>query len=410
MKDINEISVSSIIDSAMESIRFHDITMAYEYLWTAKKYEPENAEILNLLALCHFTWGDFEKAEASWKKVMELDAANSEASSFLSDLHSPSFQFWLKKYYEAVNQVENRHYEEAQYLLWNLLKENDGFVGVYQLLGLSCLATSEKNTARKVWQKGLEIDCSNQLLLNYLELVIPDTAPRIGGKEPEPTRFSWQQLLSKKMLAWGVAGVLCLALILQSGIFFLAKQDKEALIHDMQTQIALLNQNIARSTSNTPVFAQYNEAGLVGSSAKNNEEIAAGGADIDDSKESHYYMEGYNAYLCGNLQKAYSNLGMVVEMNTHSYRNREALYYLALLHYLANDYDNAENKFVKYLDDYPDTNYFDESLYYLGCIYQAKGQNDKALQFYTKLQEVAPHSGYLTASAVKNVIQANNKQ
>lgn len=406
MKDINDVSVSSIIDSAMESIKVHDITMAYEYLWTAKKYEPENVEIIKLIAQCHYIWGDFEKAEASWEKVLELDPSNYEASGRLLAFRSPSFQFWLKKYYEAVNQVENRHYEEAQNLLWNLLRENDDFVGLYQLLGLSCLATSDKNTARKVWRRGLEIDSTNQLLLNYLELVIPDPVPEVAAEEVAEAKFNWKQMLSKKWLAWGIAGALCLALVIQSCIFYLAKQSKEAVIHDMQTQISLLNHNIAEASTNTPVFAKYNEASFLASSVKNSEEIGAGGSDIDNSRESHYYTAGYNAYLSGDLKKACSNLGMVVEMNSHSYRNREALYYLALVNYISDDYENAESKFIKYLNDYPNTNYFDESLYYLGCIYQETGQCDKALETFNKLREVVPQSGYLTSRQVKNLIQA----
>lgn len=409
MKDINEVSVSSIIDSAVENMRLHDITMAYEYLWTAKKYEPENVEIINLIAQCQYIWGDFDKAEASWEKVLELDPSNYEASARLAAFRSPSFQFWLKKYHEAVNQVENRHYEEAQYLLWNLLRENDDFVGVYQLLGLSCLATSDKNTARKVWLRGLEIDSSNQLLLNYLELVIPGQTQDVVTEEVVEQIPVWKRMLSKRWLAWGMAGALCLALLIQSGMFFLAKQKKEARIHDMQTQIALLNRNIAEASSNTPVFVQSNKASFLSSSVQSNEEIGVGGSDIDNSREGHYYIAGYNAYLSGDMKTACSNLGMVVEMNSHSYRNREALYYLALVNYIAGNYEEAVSKFNKYLSDYPNSNYFDESLYYLGCIYQEKGQNDKAVESFNKLREVVPQSGYLTSRQVKKLIQANQE-
>ncbi|MEN6324703.1 MAG: tetratricopeptide repeat protein [Syntrophomonas sp.] len=409
MKDINEVSVSSIIDSAVENIRLHDITMAYEYLWTAKRYEPENVEIINLLAQCYYIWGDFEKAEASWEKVLELDSSNYEASARLLAFHSPSFQFWLKKYHEAVNQVENRHYEDAQYLLWNLLRENDDFVGVYQLLGLSCLATSDKNTARKVWLRGLEIDSSNQLLLNYLELVIPDQTPEVAAEVVVEQRSAWKRMLSRKWLAWGIAGALCLALLIQSGMFFWAKQNKEARIHDMQTQIALLNRNMAEASSNTPVFVHHNEASFLSSSVEENEEIGLGGSDIDNSQESHYYLAGYNAYLSGDLKTACSNLGMVVEMNSHSYRNREALYYLALINYISRDYEAAVSKFKKYLNDYPNSNYFDESLYYLGCIYQEKGQNEKAIESFNKLREIVPQSGYLTSRQVKKLVEAKQE-
>ncbi|MDD2619521.1 MAG: tetratricopeptide repeat protein [Syntrophomonadaceae bacterium] len=407
MKDINDISICSMIDSAIENIRLHDVTMAYESLWEAKKHEPDNVEIINLLAACHYIWGDFEKAEAAWERALELDASNSEANDRLSAFRSPSFQFWLKKYYEAVNQVENRHYEDGQYLLWQLLKENDTFVGVYQLLGLSYLATSDKNTARKVWLRGIELDRSNQLLLNYLDLVIPNPTPVLVTEEAGKAESVWKGIRSRKWLAWGVAGILCLALILQSGLYILAKQSKEVMINDMQTEIALLNQKIAQKSSDVPVFTQYNKASFLENSVSNDGESAAGGSDIDSSQESYYYIEGYRAYLDGDSKKARSNLGMVVEMNTHSYRNREALYYLALIHYLSADYESAENKFIKYLNDYPESNYFDESLFYLGCLYQSKGENDKALEIFKKLQEMVPQSGYLTARVVQDVIKTN---
>ena len=105
------------------------------------------------------------------------------------------------------------------------------------------------------------------------------------------------------------------------------------------------------------------------------EELSSEGSAYDIEQEKHYYKTGYQACLSKEDWKAaISNLrNTIVSIGSGSYIHQEALYYLALTYYVSNDYDNGLHYFEQYLVEFADTNYTDESLYYLGCAHYSKG-------------------------------------
>jgi len=94
----------------------------------------------------------------------------------------------------------------------------------------------------------------------------------------------------------------------------------------------------------------------------------------------------------------------VVAMQTHSYLNREALYYLARINYLNMDYKNAEKYYLKYLKEFPDSNYYDDSLFYLGCVYHFLGKGDRSVKIFQRLKELEPRSGYVHTELFQEVM------
>jgi len=400
-------SITSLSEQAAEKILEHDITGAYEILVEAIKADVENIEILNLIARCYFLWGDFERAELCWKKVLELDTANPEASLSLEDLQDPPFQFWLKRYYEALNQVENRNYEAARNALWELLQEKDCFVGIYQLLGLCYLAEADRYSARRVWIRGLEWDTSNKPLLNYLNIYEEDASNAVELDEVSEKWIHWPAL-PRIRIAWLLSGVLCTVLLVQ-GVSYLAGQrdyDSKQSGKNKQ-QVEYFQEKIEKGNQPQMVLAEKQAVGFLPEEVKNRgEENSMAGADYDLEQEKWYYSEGYQAYLAGDYKKATSNLGMVVSMQSKSFLHREALYYLARVYYINSDFKNAEKYFLDYTRDFPSTNYYDESLFYLGCIYYFDQQEDKARQALERLREVVPDSGYLTSKMAITLLGA----
>jgi outer membrane protein assembly factor BamD (BamD/ComL family) len=76
-------------------------------------------------------------------------------------------------------------------------------------------------------------------------------------------------------------------------------------------------------------------------------------------KEEHYYYSGYEAYDKQDWVQAIDRLGTVVKMQTGSYLNREALYFLARTYYLQENYTKARQYFTQYLAELPASNYYD---------------------------------------------------
>ncbi len=396
-----------VLEKAKAKLLQHDITEAYEILVETMKTDHENNQVLNLIARCYFIWGDFTRAELSWRRVLELDAKNTEASLSLEDLNDSYFQSWLKRYYDALKQVESRNYKEARKSLWELLQEKDCFVGLYQLLGLCYIAEADHHTARKVWSEGLKRDLSNKPLLSYLDIYREDIQDRVmEGEAVDKKWIHWPAPPGKKA-TWLLSGLLCTVLLVQGINYLVGQKGNIPKRTDIiQQQAKHLQEEIGKGDYVQMVMAEKRGAGQVAEEGGNNigVENTMAGADYDVEQEKWYYCEGYQAYLEGNYKKAASNLGMVVSMQSKTYIHREALYYLARVYYLNSDYKNAEKYFSDYIRDFPSSNYYDESLFYLACIYHHGKQEDKAIKSLETLRDTIPDSGYLSSKIAKTIL------
>lgn len=378
----------------------HDVSTALTMLLEAVENNPDNVEIINLIASCYYILGEFEKAEACWERVIELDSSNAEACSQLDGFRSPSFQFWLKRYYEALGLVECKKYDDAKSIFRKLLEENDKFVRIYQLVGLCYLACGDKKSAEKFWQKGLEMDISNTSLLNYLNGSPENKTESVLEKDMHKSRKPYV----KNRIIWATAGILCAVVIVQAGIMIKTNRTSNETIQDIQNKISVLSEEIEQQKNSQPVITLSDNKDLFDDGAIKNDESIMAGSEYDTKQEGYYYEKGYNAYLNDDWKTAASNLGVVVAMQTHSYLNREALYYLARINYLNMDYKNAEKYYLKYLKEFPDSNYYDDSLFYLGCVYHFLGKGDRSVKIFQRLKELEPRSGYVHTELFQEVM------
>ena len=404
MKEMEGKTGNELYNTALEKTCKHDISSALDDLLKGLELAPEDLEIINLVAYCYYVLADFETAEACWQRVLQIEPQNKTAIFRLNDFQSPSFQFWLKRYNAAIKEVENKNYDSARDGLRQLLEEHEGFVGVYQILGLCYLAASDKSNARKAWQKGLEFDLSNSSLLTYLNEEEKKNNPVLTHSEGKKKWPMPSLLLNRNNLAWLLAGILCMTVLLQSGLYLNSKRISKNTIADMKIQIEELNtrageENLADSGNMNDGFMADNEIVI------EDEETAMAGSYYDMGQEKHYYNEGYSAYLEGNWKKAASNLEMVVAMQSKNYLNREALYYLARVYYLNSDYENAQKYYLRYVNEFPESNYTDDSLFYLGCIYHFTACRDKAIEYFKKLQELEPQSGYVMTKIFQELME-----
>ncbi|NLB51989.1 MAG: tetratricopeptide repeat protein [Syntrophomonadaceae bacterium] len=160
--------IDSLMDFSLQLIRGHKISKAINLLYKVLQEEPRNLQALNLLADCFFKVGQFSQAAETWKMVLKYDKYNNNALEKLKHFDRPSFQYWLKRYNEALKLIANRRYDKAKAILHSLLLEYDGFVKVYELLGLCYWEDSQESMALRLWEKGLQIDQSYALITEYI--------------------------------------------------------------------------------------------------------------------------------------------------------------------------------------------------------------------------------------------------
>ena len=403
----NEIrQVETMVEKALAKMHDHDISGALEELLQAAEMEPENVRIINLIGSGYLILGEFDRARACWEMVLRIDEGNTDASNRLEACTAPAFQSWLKRYHNAMTKMDSRNYKLAAELLRQLMEENDGFVSLYELLGLCYLAISEVEMAKKVWQKGLQLDRTNKALLSYLE---DRKSNQTIAREQIITSSRQVAATSNKRsfryygLVLGAAGVLCLALLIPTSHFITQKQGN-ALKPSTTQEKNISSEQQENDSSNVMAVTK----GLSFSSNASGENTSASSNSKKNEQsnlpEEIYYNKGLAAYLKADWEQASANLKEVVNMQSGSYLNREALYYLARTKYLSRNLDEAKKYYLRYLKEFPASNYYDDSLYYLGCIYHCSGDDKEARKVFKQLEQIEPDSGYLSTSLFKEVM------
>lgn len=399
--------VETMVEAALLKMHNHDISAALEELLQAVEIEPENVKIINLIASCYFIRGEFDRAIACWEMVLRLDEANKDAQIRLRSATSPAFQSWLKRYREALARMESRSYQQAVKELRQLMEENDGFVSLYELLGLCYLALSEVEKAKKVWQKGLQLDKGNKSLLGYLE---SRKGNRVLAREQITIKNKQVAAVKEKHgsryygLAWAAAGVLCLALLIPTSYYIDQKQVGALKTQTIQKKIMSPVQATKKITNLAPVMAPASKLEFSDNASGEERQTDVGKEGKNDPSEELYYNKGLAAYLRADWKSAATNLGKVVDMQSGSYLNREALYYLARTKYLGGELDEARKYYLKYLQEFPDSNYYDDSLYYLGSVYHRSGDDKAARKVFKELQTMEPESGYLSTTLFEQLM------
>lgn len=399
--------VETMIEAALGKMHNHDISAALEELLQAVEIEPENVKIINLIASCYFIRGEFDRAIACWEMVLRLDEANKDAHIRLRFSTSPAFQSWLKRYRETLARMESRNYQQAVTELRQLMEENDGFVSLYELLGLCYLALSEVEKAKKVWQKGLDLDRSNKSLLGYLESRKENRVlvrEQIAISHKEVAAVKEKHGFRYYGLAWATAGILCLALLIPTSYYIDQKQVRTLKTQTVQKKIMSPIQGSKKTSDVATVMASTSKLEFSDNASGEERQVDLEKEGKNDLNEELYYNKGLAAYLRADWQSAATNLGNVVAMQSGSYLNREALYYLARTKYLGGELDEARKYYLKYLKEFPDSNYYDDSLYYLGSIYHRSGDDKAARKMFKELQTLEPESGYLSTTLFKQLM------
>ncbi|MGI6469649.1 MAG: tetratricopeptide repeat protein [Syntrophomonadaceae bacterium] len=386
------------LELAAAKMEAHEISAALAVL--NDHADEADVKWLEMAGECCFLLGDFEQAVTWWEQARESKTASSAVLKRLAEVKKPSFQFWIKRFDEAIDQMERKNYAAALDILQELKLERDGFVSLYQLLGLCYLANGDRVRAQQAWNKGLAIDSSNEKLLGYLAATTSferSTLPQA----PESFRFGSKQKKDRK--PWQlIAGAACLMLLLGGVAWY-----NNALPAFSRQQVKVPAEGLFGNEDISPAAQVEQEmaaAKLSGPPAVGEDEM--GGSFYDQEQERFYYEKGLNAYLRSDFKTAANNLGMVVAMGSQDYLHREAQYYLARIAFLQKDYQRAERLYNDYLNLFPNSNYYDDSLFYLGWVYYEMGQVDKTRECFQRLKDLEQPVGYQTTALYQRIMNS----
>lgn len=394
MSDINnkEEKITELYESAVANLRQHNLTITVELLLQARELKDDTIQVDSMLSSCYMVLGEYEKAVACWQNILNINPNHKSAHQNMEMYNRPSNQIWIKRYKQAVAEVEKKNYQIAGQILKSLLFEQDGHVALYQLLGLCCLAGGNRDEAVRMWQKGLELDRSNPALQEYMKSLPVIKNIDLIPTDPAEDKFNKGR---RTRLIWAASGVLLVFLAVPA-VFYINQAD------DSEYSTPAINK-----TNEQTVMAPSRELKPAPASKPGQSiaELSPAGSDYDAEREEEYYYTGRRAYLSRNWKSAVDNYSVVVGMATGSYLNREALYYLARTNYLRGEFGQAEYYYTKYLKEFSGTAYHDDSLFFLGSIYSRQNNLPRAQEVFRQLKNIAPDSGYLTSDLYRKVME-----
>lgn len=145
------------------------------------KYAPNSYRIINNLGMAYNEKGDYEQAEKTYQKAINLDPANSVAYHNLGNTYQKTGKINLAienfktaillnpKFIFSYNALvklylENKNYQEARKVLENYLDYSDSKIDTLFLLSQIAVEEGNLKTALSYLEKALAIDPENQVI------------------------------------------------------------------------------------------------------------------------------------------------------------------------------------------------------------------------------------------------------
>ena len=119
-------------------------------------------------------------------------------------------------------------------------------------------------------------------------------------------------------------------------------------------------------------------------------------------------MSAFNYFKKKNFLKAASQFNKFRKNYSNSDLNDDALYYLAYIHFLNEDYSKATLNFFELIEQFPKSNKLNESIWWLAVALEKSGDIGGAIDMYKKLLLGNPPDSY-KLSAESKISELNSE-
>lgn len=405
-------------NEALSRAKVRDLSGAAECLRKSLRYNKQNINARNLLGLVYFEMGETVSALREWVISKNFQSENNIAGEYLDEIQKnrarlESINQTIKKYNQALLYCQQDSKDLAVIQLKKVLSLNPKMVKGHQLLALLYLEEGNLEQAAKALKNAEKIDANNLTTLRYKNEIQERTKAAGGaGKKKEEDLVSYRSgnetiirpTTSFKETSTGstilniaiglVLGVLITCFLVVPGVKQSAKSNAkdevlkandslssknqevkslESKVKDLESQLDEQKNSADSADSRVASFEQLLEAYIA---FEDGDVTTAGDAlanvnpdhldettkaiydEINESVNSEYldslYQEAYKNYNNGNYAQAIPDFEKIVQMD-ESYRDGNAIYYLAQSYRKNNDEENAKTYYQKVVDLYPNT-------------------------------------------------------
>lgn len=436
---------------AMNSIKNNNVSDAIDELKLCLKFNSKSVSALNLLGLAYYLKCRFDKAEKIWRKSLSLRTDNNKARDYLELITKQDFKEIRKEYKNILFSDEADQKEKIRFLK-RLIEEYDELIEPYVILGLLYKKEEDYEEALKYFYQAYDLDSGNQNIKNYIMQCEKD------DKNSNAFNFKSQTNKKSALIAGVIALFLFAIFLNLSGLsplkwienniqgFEFAQSQNpddnsttsgsEGLDSEQRNTEAAAGENNDSTSAESVSENKINSTEILTDKSVNENSNQEAGSleflneldllqyqnnqsllsfeniqELKQKEEEKKELEEANTFLEEGTEQQLFNLGMdyfsrqdyqdaadifnsIYNLTETDYLRRESLFLLARSHDQMNNYQSAEHFYRIYLNEYNDTNYYDEALYNLGLLLNEAGKVEKSKEVLERLRRENPYSEY----------------
>lgn len=428
---------------AMNSIKNNNVSDAIDELKLCLKFNSKSVSALNLLGLAYYLKCRFDKAEKTWLKSLSIQKDNNKARDYLELITKKDFKEIRQEYKNILFNDETDQNKKIKFLK-RLIEKHDELIEPYVILGLLYKKEENYEEALKYFYQAYDLDSGNENIKNYIMQCEKD--------DKNSSAFNLKSQTNKKSaLIAGIIAVFLFAVFLNlSGLsplqwienniqgFEFARSENETAGSDSESSNeANLNNNsseqkadednkqIEENGDNDNQESEKNENTESENSSPDNlgslelmeyqngqpfltlenmqklrekeaekEELEEANTFLEEGTEQQLFNLGLDYFSREDYQDAADIFKSIYNLTETDYLKRESLFLLARSYEKIDNYQSAEHFYRIYLNEYQDSNYYDEALYNLGLMLNEAGEEKKSKEVLERLRLEDPYSNY----------------
>jgi len=438
----------ALYNKGLASAQVSDLSGAIDHLTRSVDVNKKNVEARNLLGLVQFEAGRVGDALGNWVISANIQKENNNALRYMAILEKnrrglDKLNDIVNLYNQAVVDIKEKRSDIAIIALKKALEGNPKFIDAMNLLSCCYLLEREREKARVLIERVLEIDANNTTALSYYYDLYPDKGrpmtamlknlkggvspaalpvassfKKINLQEPKQRNFHLTEIL------FAVAGAACMAVIMYVLIFPTMSQNHTMQVGNIQSQLVEVEE------ANDTLRAEHEATlSLLNDAERQLQQMVHYREEQESIQERNaQVMRAYDLFNQGSLRDAVNTLeqvelaGLPLDMQERAERIvalsypvlRRLIFDEGVAAYAARDFAKARVDFLQAYrfveDDYFLTG---EILYHLGWIYSLDtdvfldANNDTSAAYFERLLDEFPTHGRVNAARNRlNVVQS----
>ena len=408
--------------NALYLIKKNNISEALKELKLSLKFNPNSTAALNLIALTYYLKCRFDKAEKHWRKSLEIRPENNKARDYIELITKKDF-YELRKQYKEILFNDKYSGQKKIDFLKEVISQYPELIEPYIILGVFYKKQRNFSKALEYLYQAYELDSGNQNIKDY---IFASEKHKEGNFKSFLTKiknidFSF---LKKSLYLTAISAFIVVFFIFT--IFYQissvdssennsaagdnnntvvqeenleAKVDWDSVSFERDNYNPILD-NDDLELENTLLQQRINElelkqAQLSRAEPENiNEENSKYISYLEEGREQELFEMAMEEFSLENYQQAAEIYSFIYDVSSVNYLQRESLFLLARSQEHLENYQAAEKSYRLFLEQYPESNYYEIVLYNLGLMFYNEQQISKSRNILLRLRNEKPDSIY----------------